>query len=504
MKAKVASGAASALILTFVTLIVSFVLVKLIVAHLSPEHAGFWFLLISLSQFILFFDLGFSPTLTRTIALTMGRETDPAVRIDLIGSLIATLQRMTYLVAAGIFVIGLPLGPYGLRPFLELTSFSNLTWGIFLVGAVTNLAGGVSLASLNGLGFVATERLLRSAGQILWLALSFLFLKLNYGLPGLAVAWTLQGIVVRLTAGFLLRRRHPEYFQKSHRVLYSQLKEMFPPSLRWAITSLGALLILQTGNLVVAKVMGTSMVSSYEAMNRIVAALMTLGILVASASSPYISRAFGAGDHAGVKQLLFLNVRLGLAIVLGASIFLVLHGESIISFWLAPSFFAGNGVLYFAIAMAVLEVHHVILATAVMATGPVPFAAWAVGAGVLNLVLGFLLVPHFGLLGMAMATFFAQLLTNNWYAPLVAFRRFDISLINYVQNGLARPMVAAVVLAVFGFALKNYFTMITLNNLVTQGVLFLIAALVIAYSLLLDSSEKIAVHGFLRKRVGRV
>jgi O-antigen/teichoic acid export membrane protein len=503
MKAKVASGAASALILTFVTLVVSFLLVKLIVANLSPERAGFWFLLVSISQFILFFDLGFSPTLTRMIALTIGREKDVATRIDTIGSLIATLQRMTSIAAFSIFVIGVPLGPYGLRWFLDLTSFSNLTWMIFLVGAVTNLAGGVSLASLNGLGYVSSERLLRAAGQILWLALSFVFLRLNYDLSGLALAWTLQGVAVRLAAGALLRRRHPEYFKKSHAVSLAQLKEMFPPSIRWAITSLGALLILQTGNLVVAKVLGTSMVPPYEALNRIVAALMTLGILVASASSPFISRAFGADDHAGLKHLLFVNVRIGLAIVFGASIFLILHGAAIVSFWLSPDLFAGNDVLYFAIAMAVLEVHHVILATAVMATGPVPFAPWAVGAGVLNLVLGFLLVPRLGLLGMAMATFFAQLLTNNWYAPLFAFRRFQISFGRYIREGLARPIIAAAVLALLGFAMKNYFGMMSLQNLILQGLLYTGFALVIAYIFLLNRSERLALSGFLRKRMGR-
>jgi O-antigen/teichoic acid export membrane protein len=501
MKAKVASGAASALILTFVTLIVSFLLVKLIVANLSPDRAGFWFLLLSISQFILFFDLGFSPTLTRMIALTIGREKDAATRIDKIGSAIATLQRMTYILAAGIFVIGIPLGPFGLRWFLDLTSFSNLTWGIFLVGAVTNLAGGVSLASLNGLGYVSTERLLRAGGQILWLILSYIFILRHYDLSGLALAWTLQGVVVRLVAGYLLRHRHPEYFKKSHPVSLAQLKEMFPPSIRWAITSLGALLILQTGNLVIAKVLGTSMVPPYEALNRIVAALMTLGILVASASSPFISRAFGAGEHANVRHLLLLNVRIGLAIVLGASIFLILHGSSIVSFWLSPDLFAGNDVLYFAIAMAVLEVHHVILATAVMATGPVPFAPWAVGAGVLNLALGFFLVPHFGLLGMAMATFFAQLVTNNWYAPFVALRRFEFSIGVYLLEGLARPVSAAALLAIVGWAVKKYFGMMSLTNLIAQGLFYVATAITLAYLVLLEDTERLSVRSFLQKRL---
>jgi O-antigen/teichoic acid export membrane protein len=122
---------------------------------------------------------------------------------------------------------------------------------------------------------------------------------------------------------------------------------------------------------------------------------------------------------------------------------------------------------------------------------------------VLNLVLGFLLVPRLGLLGMAMATFFAQLLTNNWYAPLFAFRRFQISFGRYIREGLARPIIAAAVLALLGFAMKNYFGMMSLQNLILQGLLYTGFALVIAYIFLLDRSERLALSGFLRKRMGR-
>jgi O-antigen/teichoic acid export membrane protein len=505
MRAKIASGAVSALFLTAVTLVGSVIFVKLVVVYLPLDQAGFWFLLMSISQLILFFDLGFSPTLTRMIGLTLGRENEPETRNRTIQQLIGSLQSFTYAIAAVIFLVGVPFGIFLLPRLLSLSNFYSPAWVVFLLGAVTNLAGGVSLASLNGLGYVSTERLLRAMGQVLWLFASFTALQLGFDVLGLAIAWTLQGIVVRIAAGLTLRSRHPELFKTRQAPDFARVKEMFPPSIRWAITSLGAILILQSGNIVITKLMGTAAVPQYEAINRMLAALMTLGILCASASSPFISRAFGANDHDGVKRLLFLNVRIGMCIVLVAAVFLLLHGRAIVSLWLSPSLFAGEAVIYFGIAMAVLEVHHVILATAVMASGPVPFAAWAVGAGILNIAFGFMLVPKFGLAGMAASTFLAQLLTNNWYAPLVAFRRFRIPFLTYLRDALKRPIAVAIILWIIGSAMRYTFGAgDTALSLISQAAIYSAMGIVVGYLVLLDAGEKLAIRTFLNSRLRNV
>lgn len=502
MKLRVASGAGSALLLTATTLIVSVVLIRLIVAALSAERAGFWFLLLSFSQFILFFDLGFSPTLTRTIALAIGKQQDPSSRISIIGSAISTLQMVTYILALIIFFAGIPIGIFVIPTWLNLSTFDIPSWVIFLAGAVTNLAGGVKLASLNGLGYVSTERLLRALGQILWLLMTYAVLKLGYDLTGLAFAWALQGLIVRVLAGWILKRRHPELHHNSHSPQLSILKEMFPPSIRWAITSLGAFLILQTGNIVIAKVLGTSSIPPYEALNRMLAALMTLGVLVASASSPFISRSYGANDSVGLKRLLFLNVRIGMTIVLSAAIFLWFQGRHIVSLWLTSDQFAGDQALSFGIAMAILEVHHVILATAVMATGIVPFAGWAVGAGVLNLILGFLLVPRFGLAGMAASTFTAQLITNNWYAPFVAFRRFKISVLDYVKTALSGSLLVAAILSFVCWILTIASNDVSLMSLIIKGGIYSVCTVAATYLLVLEQDERSAVLLIVRKKLG--
>ncbi len=52
-------------------------------------------------------------------------------------------------------------------------------------------------------------------------------------------------------------------------------------------------------------------------------------------------------------------------------------------------------------------------------------APWSFAAGMLNLVFTWLFIKPLGLLGVAMGTMFAQMLTSNWYAvyrPMVRLR----------------------------------------------------------------------------------
>jgi len=88
--------------------------------------------------------------------------------------------------------------------------------------------------------------------------------------------------------------------------------------------------------------------------------------------------------------------------------------------------FAGFPVLWVLLFMVLLEVHHVIFATAVMAAGRIVFVRTALASGILNIVLAISLAGRLGLLGIALAIAVGQLLTNNWYAPYVAIRFFRI------------------------------------------------------------------------------
>jgi O-antigen/teichoic acid export membrane protein len=169
-------------------------------------------------------------------------------------------------------------------------------------------------------------------------------------------------------------------------------------------------------------------------LNKMAAAVMVLGTLIANSSTPFISMAHAAGNDGVVRTHLLRNLRMVMAFIAVAVSFLAVFGDRIVGVWLGPSLFAGNKVLWTLLLMIFLETHHVVFASAVMATGRILFVRVALLAGIINIVLAIYMTRHWGLWGTALAILIAQLTTNNWYAPFIAVRVLHIRLVDLAKH----------------------------------------------------------------------
>lgn len=433
----------SSLLLVCCTLAVSLINLKIYILALDVSTAGVWLMMIAVGVYISILDFGFGTTFGREISLRLGGTGDELSQREKITQLSRTVFRATVIISSVAFLILLPAGLVYFSGHITAISTKQLfyTWVVFLCGAVFNLVGAVNLHSLYGFGLVASERLVRTGAQLLWLMLNFLVLKFSLGILGFAVAWLVQGLAARTIAGIILYRKIGWLRTTSAAPSYSAFKGLLSPSLNWALTSFGAVLILQTSPFIIAETIGSAAVPQYEGVVKIASALMTFGVLIANAVAPQLSRAYAAQKTESFNRMTFSIVRAGLTIVLAGGVFASVLGDSLIEIWLGKDMFPGFPVLWFIVAMATLEVHHVILATITMASGVVPFAKWAIGAGILNIALGAMLAPKFGLAGVAAGTFAAQLITNNWFVPFYTLRRFQVELATYLKRAILPTVI---------------------------------------------------------------
>jgi O-antigen/teichoic acid export membrane protein len=429
--------------LSVTTAAVGFIQMPLVLDHLPRETAGIWFLFLSFGVYISFLDLGVSPTLSREIGFVLGDATaGESERRRRIAALVATCTRIFQVVVVGVLFLGAAatgalVGRFPLRPDVWAA------WGLFLVGAAVNILGASPAAALFGLGHVATERSLKSCGLVIGLLLTAVALRLGLGLPGLSAAWVIQNAVIRLAAGRLLRRFHPELAAASGSFDREIFRRIVGPSIKWAAMGLGALLILYTDNPIIAATLGPGRIPPYEAAMRAVSTLMTLSLILSTSSAPFLSRAFAAGDMDACRLLVSRNLRVGVGAMLFLATFLAVFGRPVVDLWLGPGHFVGAPVLCTLLVLLSLECHHVIAATAVMAAGRVVFFWPAVIAGALKITLSFLLARRFDLLGVALGTVIAQLLTNNWFAPWMALRVFRIRVARYAVEVMVPLVVFA-------------------------------------------------------------
>jgi Na+-driven multidrug efflux pump len=199
------------------------------------------------------------------------------------------------------------------------------------------------------------------------------------------------------------------------------------PSLKLAAIQLGAILILQSANPLIAVTLGAEAIPPYEAVSRIAATMMTLALLIVNSSAPHLSMAYAAGEFGKFTRLLVRNLRLGLGLMVVLCTFVAVNGDR--SFRLARS----SDVRWLRRSVGA-SVHGIAGSTScyfrdcghgrrgrLYSAGP----PWL--SGILNIVFAVILAGRLGLLGIALAIAIGQVLTNNWYAPYFAIRFFKIS-----------------------------------------------------------------------------
>lgn len=488
---------------TIIAILVAFVQVKLIFRFFPQDLAGIWFLFLSLAGYIAFFDLGISPTIGREISFILGiKDLTEEERHKKITDIVKTCLRIFEILAIVVFVLGLLLGGlfiWRVAPKNHLRDIF-IAWPIFTIGASLNLLGGAWFASLYGLGSISTERVIRSITQLLNLFFSILVLRFGFGIIGLAVVWVGQGILERFLGWFFLNRFYPFF-----RVIHGQaslfyVKKIVFPSLKWAATGLGAILILQTDNVIIASTIGPAFIPQYEAVSKIISTLATFSMLIVTSSTPFLSKFFAANQTQEFNKLFYRNLRYGLSLMIIAGTFLAVFGDKVIDIWIGKGNFVGFPVLWTLLVMLTLEVHHVIHATTTMATGKIVFYCVAIIAGLLKIGLSFILVIRYGLWGIALSTMIAQLITNNWYVPYVTLRHLELSLKNYMKTILL-PISALTVCCLLVNLIIKYCLHIYSNviYMLIASLLSLVFGLLIMFFIVLTKNDRNDIVGKLGK-----
>ena len=489
---RIVSGMLAGWLQAAVGVVVSVVQVRLVFTHLDPDLTGAWFLFLTLAGYVALFDLGISPTLSRQVSFALG-EADEGESRQKIADLVATTVRIFGWISAGVLAVSIVAGLWFLSDVVPPVHRQPVraAWAVFAVGAALSVFGNTGFAALNGLGRVGTERTVRAAVQLAHLGLMYAALATGTGLLGLSMAFVANGLLLSGSGWVVLERTCP-WLRGLRGSSAGILRAHALASGRWALTALGSVLILGTDNLVIARVMGAAAIPPYELVAKLTAMSMFVASQLVTSAAPFVSVAQARGDEAGIRRLMLRTVRYGMAVMMGLSAGILVFAEPFIRFWVGPGHFVGFSVVAVFVAMMSLEAHHRFHATISMAMGRVVFHWWALGSGVLNLVLTLVLIRSHGLLGVALGSLLAQLVTNNWFVPFYTLRLLGLSIARYVVS-VALPLVVLFGAAAgAGFAVRAVMPPGTplLAQLSAGAGAVLTTSAVVFYALLADEPER--------------
>ena len=424
-----------------VAILANLFLMPILFRFMGKEELGLWFLLGNSQAFLGLLGLGIAPTLMRHIALAKGKSgADPEVELSQeskqhIGDLVVTGRIILQWLAVIVFFIAWGSG-YGLIGQLELKDVSGPTvfwaWTLMCAG----YAVGVWVSYLNcwlaGIGYVGWDSLIATVVSLLTILANIVTVLLGGGLLALAAIAVVAGLIQRFAFLGFIRWRKPEMLAVQGRWNAAYAKAMVQPALYAWLTSLGSFLILRTDDYFIALLRHIADIPNYRAAYQLVSNLLMIVAPIAGATSVFISQMWQADKLEEIHTIVIRNARITLCVMAAGVAFVLTSGHEFLNLWLGEGNFVGYPILVVFCIMLTLEAQHNVLAQSARATEDEKYAPWAIASGILNVIFTWTLIEPYGLLGVALGTMLAQLLTNNWYAvyrPMIRLRlHFDIYL----------------------------------------------------------------------------
>lgn len=428
---------------------VSIVLVlqlALLTRFLPPDSAGFWALALTLGNFLLFMDFGFGTAIVRELSFVRSQDGGISRNLAPAAAVFATASRLTGWLSIAAMLLGATCGSILVAQLggTAATNDSIVGWILFVAGTSASLRSVTCFSAIEGLGFIHVARLVRSAGLLSGLAILGLALLLRGDSLSVGISYLIQGTVMLALSRWTLGRRCPELLSgRPNPALHGRL---IRPSAAWALTSLGSLLIFQTGSIVVAWKIGIADVPSFDALARAGKGIMSLALIPALSSMAIIAAHFAAGRKVELGAHLMRNCRHAVMVASVIGTWFAIYHVDIFQIWLGPDRAPPPASVYTYVAMTILETHHGALAYAAIACGYTRFYVPALLAGVLNLSLATAFAADFGIVAISAALMTAQLLTNNWWVPLASLRALGVNVLDYMKgtfNGAIWPLAVA-------------------------------------------------------------
>ena len=329
-----------------VTAVLGLVSVPLTIHYLGKEQFGLWMVINSLVVWMQLADFGIGNGLINALAEANGRN-DRKAACGYVSSALAASSAVTFLgfIPVYLFSIGLPWNIILNLPKGELASIAGqcffVSGLVFIVNIPLSVAGRVFIAYQNGYRASLTQVV--SALASLACLMAAIMLKLD--IVWLVLLVSSGPVVGNLFAWCMLIRILPWLRISWSTITGPAIRRIVNSSVPLFLFQIGALIINQLVNVVIAQVGTLRMVADYNIILKIYLLIFAIGISFSAPFYPAIREAYEKHDMGWVFRALrrVLFIRTGIIFI--ASLCLLFTGDLIIRMWLNLSLESNFGYL---------------------------------------------------------------------------------------------------------------------------------------------------------------
>jgi len=471
-----------------------------IIHSLGERLYGVWLLIAAFVGYYGLLDLGISSAVTRFVsrAIGAGRREDNKYYVS---------SAFFVLCGIGLLIIAISLAASFLAHYF-ITNSSDLSlfrFAVLLLGCAVGLSFPLRIFDgiLNANLRFDLKRYIEIGEVVFRSCLVVLFLKLDYGIYGLAVAGATAMLLdfgLKAWAAFRIDRTiavHLRCFD------VKKLKEMGDFAIFNFIAGLSLLLNNRIDLYVITLFATLKTVSHYGVALSLTAYFYQFFAAIQAVLGPFFSQKDGEGDLEAIRENMLLFVRLSSVISCVLSLLVILYGKLFVLRWLGESF--STTYIYIIILFAPLVISYGLFPTLFIlnTTGHHRLSTMLdLLRGVTNLILSLILGYFYGAVGVAWGTAIPAVLFDIILKPVFSCRVIKLNPFKLWRSSISIAFLTVALFAPVWFLYGRHISH-TYTELIAVAFFHILVFTVPAFFIVLSRNDREWLYQQVRQKVSR-
>tara|TARA_B110000240_G_scaffold193010_1_gene238180 strand:- start:942 stop:2351 length:1410 start_codon:yes stop_codon:yes gene_type:complete len=432
------------------------IILPFILKLLTPEEVGFYYLLISITSLVVLFDFGFAPQFARNISYIYGGAQElkkegvntinnQNINYRLLTNMIHTAKVVYKRLAFVVLLLMISIGTlYISKVTNDFKTIENsfIIWMLFSVSISFNIYYSYYSSILIGAGKIKESKKANFYSKLSLIILTILFLKLGYGIFGVALANFICPFVNRYLS-------YKYYFSDEikleigkHNISKREKLELF--KILWFNTKklgfvfLGSFAVNRFSIFIAGLFLSLSEVGSLGIMLQFFSLLMVCSSTIFNVNQPRFSSLRTTDQRNTLLKEFSFTMNIYYILFLLGSIIIILFGPFVLELINSNTILPSTQILILFSIVVFLEGNHSIFASFIVTGNTVPFVNPSLIAAFFIIILDYIILDFSSLkiLGLVLVQGLVQLAYANWKWPLVVLNDFKISFLDFIIIGI--------------------------------------------------------------------
>jgi O-antigen/teichoic acid export membrane protein len=463
-----------------VSAITNIFLTPFILHHLGDEAYGLWVLIVSLSDYYLFLQVGVRSSTVRYVSRSLAlQDYDGVSRIVSTG--------FYYALAAFAFVTCMACASARFVPSFFSVKPVNVHafFALFLmVGIAQAFDFPISIfeGALEAVGRFDQLYGSRIAGMLLRVVLLVVVLKKGGGFYAVGTVTILSTLGLRFVSVPLAFREVKGFHLRFKDIHTSVLKEMWIYSFTSFSIGIGQRMTISLYPAIIAKYLSAAAVTMFALPTKLLSVpLSGIGSMTEFAN-PLSSDLEARQDKTGLQRVLVMCGEFAFLLFAPLAALLIILGRQTISLWVGPSYSSTYPLLVLLTFGTGIAATQASTQSIIFGMGRHKGLIWVrIGEGIATAALGILFMRYWGLWGYALATMVVALIVNLILMPHYVCTLLDMPVLTYLGRGCLRPSLLSLPLIAALWLFQHFFPITSWAGLILAA---LIGGIVYAATLL--------------------